>query len=115
ADAFTWVFLVPALNEEVTIADSVERLLAIPVKHRRIIVMDDASDDATPEILRAVAHPDLSVVRRELPNARVGKAAALNQAYRSLSTELGAVDRSRVIVVIVDADGRLHPDAPRHA
>ena len=25
--AFTWVFLVPALNEEVTIRDSVERLL----------------------------------------------------------------------------------------
>ena len=29
ADAFLWVFLVPALNEEVTIADTVARLLAV--------------------------------------------------------------------------------------
>ena len=31
ADEFTWVFMVPALNEEVTIADCVERLLAVEV------------------------------------------------------------------------------------
>ena len=36
ADAFTWVFLVPAMNEEVTIADSVERLVELPVARRRI-------------------------------------------------------------------------------
>ena len=29
ADGFAWIFLVPALNEEVTIADSVERLLEL--------------------------------------------------------------------------------------
>ena len=50
-DTFTWVFLVAALNEEITIGDSVERLLALEVAHRRIIVIDDGSDDATPEIL----------------------------------------------------------------
>ena len=44
AEEFSWVFLVPALNEEVTIADSVERLLAMPVRQRRIVVIDDGSD-----------------------------------------------------------------------
>ena len=93
ADGFTWVFLVPALNEEVTIADSVERLLALPVARKRIVVIDDASDDRTPEILAAIDHPDLLVLRRELPDAQMGKAAGLNYAYRALR---GYVDRERV-------------------
>lgn len=112
ADAFSWVFLVPALNEEVTIADSVRRLLEVPVRRRRVVVVDDASDDATPEILAAIDHPDLFVLRRERPDAQVGKAAALDYAYRSLRDH---PDRQRTIVVIVDADGRLHPDAPLYA
>jgi len=114
ADTFTWVFLVPALNEELTIRDSVERLLAIPVRERHVLVIDDASDDATPNILRTIAHPDLHVVRRELPHARRGKAAALNHAYAVLPERLGDVDRENVIVVVVDADGRLDPTAAVH-
>lgn len=113
ADAFTWVFLVPALNEEVTIRDSVERLLAVPVRRRRIVVIDDASDDGTAAILDGLADPDLHVVRRELPDARRGKAAALNHAVRALGHAFRHEDGSRVIVAIVDADGRLDPEAPR--
>lgn len=112
ADEFSWVFMVPALNEEVTIADSVERLLAVPVRKRRIVVIDDGSDDRTPEILAAIDDPDLFVLRRDKPNAQQGKAAALNYAYRSLA---GHSDRAGTIVVIVDADGRLHGDAPQFA
>jgi 1,2-diacylglycerol 3-beta-glucosyltransferase len=114
-DEFTWVFVVPALNEEVTIRDSVERLLAVEVRRRRIVVVDDGSDDRTPEILREIEHPDLEVIRRDLPDARRGKAAALNHAYRALDRVLGGVDRTGVIVVVVDADGRLDPLAPRYA
>jgi 1,2-diacylglycerol 3-beta-glucosyltransferase len=112
AEAFSWVFLVPALNEEVTIADSVERLLSLPVARRRVIVIDDGSDDRTGEILAAIEHPDLYVLSRRAPDARQGKAAALNYAYRSLQEY---EDRKRTIVVIVDADGRLHPQAPHFA
>ena len=36
------------------IADSVERLVAIPVARKRIVVIDDASDDGTPRILAAI-------------------------------------------------------------
>jgi cellulose synthase/poly-beta-1,6-N-acetylglucosamine synthase-like glycosyltransferase len=113
ADAFTWLFLVPALNEAVTIRDSVARLLALPVAHRHIVVIDDGSDDGTAEALAEIDAPDLHVLRREPPEARQGKAAALNYAYRESPALLGDADRATVIVVVVDADGRLHPDAPR--
>jgi 1,2-diacylglycerol 3-beta-glucosyltransferase len=111
ADAYTWVFLVPALNEEITIADSVARLLALPLRHRHIVVVDDGSDDGTAAVLAGIQAPDLRVLWREPPDARQGKAAALNYAYRMLGDLVD--DRERTIVVVVDADGRLHPDAPR--
>jgi cellulose synthase/poly-beta-1,6-N-acetylglucosamine synthase-like glycosyltransferase len=113
-DSFTWIFLVPALNEEVTIADSVARLLEIDLAQRRIIVIDDGSDDRTPEILGQIDHSQVTVLRREPPDARKGKAAALNHAYRALDGVLEGVPRSHVIVAIVDADGRLDPEAPRY-
>ena len=112
ADAFSWVFLVPALNEEVTIADSVQRLIELPVSRRRVIVIDDGSDDRTAEILAAIDHPDLFVLHRRAPDARKGKAAALNYAYRALR---GHAERERTIIVIVDADGRLRASAPHFA
>jgi 1,2-diacylglycerol 3-beta-glucosyltransferase len=112
ADAFTWVFLVPAMNEEVVIADSVERLLSLPVARKRVVVIDDASDDRTPQILAAIDHPDLFVLRRDKPDAQKGKAAGLNYAYRALRDYRG---RAETIVVIVDADGRLDAEAPHYA
>src|SRR5690348_7602359 len=75
ADGFTWVFLVPAMNEEVVIADSIQRLIEVPVARKRIVVIDDASDDRTPEILAGIDHPDLFILRRDKPDAQKGKAA----------------------------------------
>ncbi len=115
SDDFIWIFLVPALNEEVTIADSVSRLLALPVPDRRVIVIDDGSDDGTPDVLAGIDHPDLRVIRRDLPDARRGKAAALNQAYRLLAENPEELDRDRAIIAVVDADGRLGPEAPAYA
>lgn len=115
AGAYTWVFLVPALNEALTIRDSVGRLLEMPVANRHIVVVDDGSDDGTDELLAGMSAPGLHTLRRDPPDARQGKAAALNYAYRSLDSLLGYVDRDRAIVVVVDADGRLHTDAPRYA
>ena len=43
--------LVPALNEENTIGEVVDRVLALPLKVQ-LIVIDDGSDDSTPQILR---------------------------------------------------------------
>ncbi len=111
---FLWVFLVPALDEEVTIADTVARLEQVRVTHRRFVVINDGSSDATGEILAAHPSRDLQVLTRVPPDARKGKAAALNQAWRYVRTELPAELRDefgeeRTLVVIVDADGRLDP------
>ncbi len=114
-ELFTWIFLVPALNEEVTIADSVERLVGLPLRKRRVVVINDGSTDATAEILAGTAHPDLHVLHRRAPEAQLGKAAALNNAFRELEELVGEEDRENVIVTVVDADGRLHADSPQYA
>ncbi len=106
---FTWVFIVPALDEERTIADSIRRLEDAQATHAITIVVDDGSTDRTPEILRSLERPGLEIVRRELPDARIGKADALNAAWRRIThlvRETG-IDRDRVVVCVVDADGRL--------
>ncbi|QIG40217.1 UDP-N-acetylglucosamine 2-epimerase (non-hydrolyzing) [Microbacterium sp. 4R-513] len=118
---FLWVFLVPALNEEVTIADAVSRLRATTATHAVLLVIDDGSDDRTGEILAAIDDPRLHVLTRRAPDARKGKAAALNAAYHEARRLLAEDDRyaawtdDRVIVVVVDADGRLEPTAPEAA
>jgi len=115
-DAFTWAFIVPALNEEVTIRDSVDRLTALQLANLHVVVVDDGSDDDTPRLLAEIEDPRIHVVRRMPPEARLGKAAALNEAYGRLGAILGdGVSRDDVIVAIVDADGRLAPDAPARA
>ena len=117
ADELLWVFLVPALNEEVTIADSVDRLLAVEAKNRAILVIDDGSTDGTGAALAGIDHPDLAVLQRVAPDARKGKAAALNAAWGHLDSVLSSGrwagwPRDRVVVVVVDADGRLDPSTP---
>jgi len=117
-DQFLWVFVVPALDEEVTIADSVQRLRATTASNAIFLVVDDGSQDRTGEILDAIDDPRLEVLHRVAPEARTGKAAALNAAYRHLVDEVlprpehRRWSANRVIVAVVDADGRLDPEAP---
>lgn len=121
ADDFLWVFVVPALNEEVTIADSVRRLVAVEAAHKAVVVIDDGSDDATPDILRALQAeiPELMVLTRQAPHARKGKGAGLDHAWEYVHAHVLGDPRyagwpaSHVVVGIVDADGRIAPDAPR--
>ncbi len=118
-DELLWVFVVPALDEETTIADSVARLVGLDLQHRIVLVVDDGSTDRTPEILAAVDDPDLVVLRRDAPDARRGKAAALNAAWRHLASDVLAKGpyagwrREDVVVSIVDADGRIGESSPR--
>jgi cellulose synthase/poly-beta-1,6-N-acetylglucosamine synthase-like glycosyltransferase len=118
-NGYLWVFLVPALNEAVTIGDSVRRLLDVDVAHKLVLVIDDGSDDGTADVLAAVGSPDVEVLRRVLPEARHGKAAALNAGWARLDAVLAerfdGWSRDRIVAVVVDADGRLDPAAPRYA
>ena len=110
-DDFEWIFMVPALNEEVTIRDSIERLEQIELAKKRIVVINDGSDDGTAEILAGIENPDLAVIERVAPDARRGKAAALNYAYAQI-LERFEPDPERTIICIVDADGRISPESP---
>lgn len=115
-DDFLWIFMVPALNEEVTIADSVSRLADVRVTHKRILVVNDGSNDRTGEILDGLDVPELTVLTRVAPHARQGKSEALNDAWRHVHATILASgpyagwQTRRVVIVIVDADGRLEAD-----
>lgn len=111
------VFLVPCLDEERVIGGTLDRLLACPVPNRRILVIDDDSSDRTAEIVEAHDHPDVRLLRRRAPDAQLGKGAALNAAVQHLRTsgELQGWSDDRVIIALVDADGRLDPEAPARA
>ncbi len=107
-----FIFLVPALNEERVIANTIDSLLAIPGDRHRVLVIDDASDDRTAEIVRGYPPDRVWLLRRRLPDARRGKGEALNDAYRLLRRHVRQAggDPDSVVVGIVDGDGRLRPD-----
>jgi 1,2-diacylglycerol 3-beta-glucosyltransferase len=110
---FEWHFLIPALNEEAVIATTLARCQR-DFPDADIWVIDDASADRTAELVLAAAEldPHVHLVRRELPAARTGKGHALNTGYLALDEWLpSGSDRTRTIVAILDADGRLAPDA----
>ena len=108
-----FVFLVPCLNEEVVIRASLERLLALPNRNFAVLVVDDGSDDGTSDVVQQFDDRRVLLLRRTLPNARQGKGEALNAAYRYLCRHRIVRRRKpdRVIVAVLDADGRLEPNA----
>jgi len=111
-----FVFVVPALNEELVIGSTVDNLLASCDERGRILVVDDGSTDGTAAIVRARLSEKVWMHQRTLPDARVGKGAALNDVYRHIRAKVLAegLDPARVVLCIVDADGRLEPGALRH-
>jgi 1,2-diacylglycerol 3-beta-glucosyltransferase len=112
ADGFLFAFLVPALNEARVIGHTLDRLLALPVRHSMVLVIDDGSDDATGPLAESRGDPRVRVLRRDLPLARCGKGAALNAGFRQLLHEVGGWPADKVLVGIMDADGRLDSQAP---
>ncbi|MFC8918002.1 glycosyltransferase [Streptomyces sp. NPDC057116] len=112
-----FVFVVPCLDEELVIASSLERLLALPERNWVALVVDDGSQDATGDVVERFADPRIMLLRRTLPQARQGKGEALNAAYRHVRTELAGTPafagygRDDIVLVVLDADGRIRSDA----
>lgn len=112
-----WHFLIPCRDEEAVIGGTIRYLRdSFPIAHLWII--DDDSDDDTMRVVldwqnRDAAAPDghVHLVQRRRPNARLGKGEALNAGYQAVKAWVGAdVDAGRVIVQVVDADGRPAPN-----
>lgn len=111
ASCLFWL-VIPALNEERVIANTVRAALELDSSRTpvRVVVVDDASDDGTAVVLDAFSDPRLYVLRRELPHARQGKGEALNAAYRMIRAEAareGTV--ARTVFGVIDGDGRAAP------
>lgn len=105
---FEWHVVIPCRDEEAVIGDTIAYLRST-FPHAHAWVVDDDSEDTTGEIVRAWAERDpfVHLVQRRRPDARKGKAHALNHAWALLLDELGPdADLSRVILCVVDADGR---------
>jgi 1,2-diacylglycerol 3-beta-glucosyltransferase len=107
--------VVPALNEARVIEHTLDRLLSLPVRQCLVLVIDDGSDDGTGRLVESHGDPRVRLLRRELPQARRGKGAALNAGFHRLLQEVGEWPADKVIVGIMDADGRLDPEAPDRA
>lgn len=89
--------LVPALDEQDTIRAVVERVLALPLS-LEVIVIDDGSTDATPDILREFGD---RIVVLKTAKPRSGKGSAIR---------LGLERAQGEVVIIQDADLEYVPE-----
>lgn len=91
--------LVPVYNEEATIAQVLQRLLELGDLLREIIVVDDGSQDRTPDLVQALAQqqPLIRFFRQE---RNQGKTAAIRYALEQAQGEY---------IIIQDADLEYDP------
>jgi len=96
--------VVAARDEEAVIARLVERVLRLrwPTEQLRLWVIDDGSEDRTPQRLAELqaVHPQLRVLRRSR-DAGGGKSGALNLVLQQLQGRW---------LLVLDADADLQPD-----
>lgn len=100
--------IVPARNEEATIATVLRSILATHYQPFELLVIDDRSSDETAAVVeRLSTDPRLQLIRgEELPPGWYGKPWACFQGYRRASGEL---------LLFTDADTIHHPALLEHA
>ncbi|MGH2830062.1 MAG: glycosyltransferase family 2 protein, partial [Actinomycetota bacterium] len=96
----TVTVLIPAHNEAAFVGDTLRALDAQTIAPDQVIVVDDASDDGTGDIARALG---ARVIRPPAP--RGSKAAATTYGMPFVRTEA---------VMVLDADTQLHHEALEH-
>ena len=117
--------IVPAFNEEITIAQSVRTLLALDYDVREIVVVNDGSKDATLAVLRETFHlvPAPLAFVKPLPCARIrgiyrsveepGLVVVdkVNGGCKADAANAGINAASGTLVLVIDADTLLRRDA----
>lgn len=98
--------MIPCMNEEIVIANTLDSLLASEYERLNLVVIDDASIDRTAEIVRGYNDSRLRLIKRVKPEAQLGKGEALNYVYQILQTEIHErkLDPNDVLITIIDAD-----------
>lgn len=101
----TVTFIIPAKNEEKVIAKTLRRCLQVdyPRDRVQVVAIDDGSEDGTLAEMRRVQaeYPELTVLHWRPCR---GKRHAQAEAFRQSDGE---------IVIFVDSDSLIEPDAPR--
>ncbi len=102
----TCTILIPAHNEEVVIANTIEAMLNLnyPKEKLKILVINDGSKDRTKEIIESYAAKDQRVVLYDVPLGQggKGKSRALNLGVQQVKSE---------VIAIYDADNTPDPMA----
>jgi len=110
-DGLFFVLVVPALNEELVIGNTVRHLLQLAGSNYLVLVIDDGSNDGTAAVVRRFPANRVRIANRIRPFARQGKGEALNYAYRAILTselpELYGIDN--IVLAVMDADGQVDP------
>jgi glycosyltransferase involved in cell wall biosynthesis len=103
ADVPTISIVIPCYNEDATLEQVVDKVLAAPVPHMEVIVVDDGSTDGTVQVLRDKVAP--RVARVLFHERNQGKGATLRTGFAAATGE---------IVLVQDADLEYDPrDYPR--
>jgi cellulose synthase/poly-beta-1,6-N-acetylglucosamine synthase-like glycosyltransferase len=105
---FDWHFFVPCRDEAAVIGQTIAYLRGTFPSCTVWVIDDDSEDDTATIVASWVANdPYVRLIQRRRPDARTGKGEALNSAYRELRSSIAGHDApDRVIVCVVDADGR---------
>jgi 1,2-diacylglycerol 3-beta-glucosyltransferase len=117
----TVVFLVPARNEAAVLNETVRTALRCHYKGAmRVLIVDDASSDRTPQVADALATDDqrIRTLRRSAEVGGCGKADVLNHGFGYLGELLSrgdewldGADAGTTCICVLDSDGHLSSSA----
>jgi len=99
--------IIPVYNEESTIGQVLESVLSIDISPltKEVIVVDDGSTDATPEIVREQAASYDEITKVYVSPVNFGKGAAIREGLKYATGD---------IILIQDANLELDPNEYKH-